>query len=461
MSFTSLLLAAAARLSWRTVRELTWVVAGQAGALLASVGLTKLLASRLGVEQYGRYALAMTIAVLLNHLAFGPVTKSALRFSALFQERGQLAAFVTALRRIVGRISILVVVLVVPVAAIVAQLFGAAWALLVVAGVAFGLAQNVFFLLNAFDIAARERARAAIHQAADPAVRLAGAGVMLWLLGGSLPAALIGVILGQTAITLSQGLFLARSRARVPASPGEGPADEAAASAAGRTVIGFAKFFMLAGAFGWLQVASDRWAVKAFLDDAAVGSFAVAYQIAAVPSLVLAGCLSQFISPIVFRRAQGGTSPVALAAARRAIAAGVAALSALTVVSAAVAAVFGERIAVLVTSSAYRASGAYVAPLVLGLGMMQIGHMLSLLPVSSNRLRGHVAVKILHSVVAVLLNVFSVRAYGLPGLCLAAIASGLVYLALVMANNARIMRTLDSDAVPDLPVPELMESASR
>jgi hypothetical protein len=56
---------------------------------------------------------------------------------------------------------------------------------------------------------------------------------------------------------------------------------------------------------------------------------------------------------------------------------------------------------------------------------------------------------------AVVLNAVSVRAYGLPGLCVAAVASGAVYVVLVLANNHRIMRTLAPDVVPALPKPLL------
>src|SRR5262245_57699069 len=206
MSFASLLAAASARLSWRTVRELAWVAAGQGAALVGSMGLTKVVASRLGTEEYGRYALALTLAVLLNQFLLGPVTTAAIRYFAVFRDERRLPVLVAALRRIVGRITAGLTLCLVPAAAIVAYRAGATWALALVAAAAFGVAQNVYGLLTGLEIAARHRTRAAIHQAADPVCRLAGAALALWALGPSLLAALIGITAGQALVALSQAL---------------------------------------------------------------------------------------------------------------------------------------------------------------------------------------------------------------------------------------------------------------
>jgi hypothetical protein len=73
---------------------------------------------------------------------------------------------------------------------------------------------------------------------------------------------------------------------------------------------------------------------------------------------------------------------------------------------------------------------------------------------SSNRLRGHLAIKIAHGMFAVVLNLAAVRAYGLPGLCAAAMLGGAVYVVLVLLNNNRIMRTFAPAVVP-VPTPLL------
>jgi O-antigen/teichoic acid export membrane protein len=436
------------QLSWRTTRELGWVLAGQAAALAGSIGLTKIIASRLGTEQYGRYALGLTAAVFLNQFVIGPLTTAAIRYFSTYRDNGLLQPYLRALRRLIAGIAVLVLIAVVPAAALLVRYQGTEWAALIVAAAVFGLVQNVFGLLNSLDIAARHRARAAVHQAADPAVRLLVASVLLWVLQPSAVVAMVAIAIAMTLVALSQAV--AAKRATLEPQTGSSPVrhfERSDTISAARTLVSYAKYFMVAGLFAWLQLSSDRWALKIYLDDASVGIFAAAYQLASVPSIVLASCVSQFFSPIVFQRARDGNSPASIAEARHVIRVGTMVLILLTVASGAVAAVAGERLVVLFTSPEYRSSGPYVAPLVLGLGLLQIGHMLSLLAMSSNKLKGHLAVRILHGVCAVVLNALAVRTFGLAGLCWASIVSGLIYVVLVLANNARIMRTLSPDAV--------------
>lgn len=445
------------QLSWRMTRELGWVFAGQAAALVGTIGLTKVVASRLGTGEYGQYALGLTAAVFLNQVLMGPVTTAAFRFFSTYRDSGRLEPFRRALVWIVAAIVGVVMVIAVPVAAIVARSQSPEWAVLIVAAAVFGIIQNVFGLLNGLDIAGRHRARAAFHQALDPAVRLAICALLLWVFGPTALVAMLGVTVGMTLVTVSQSLTsheLAGRRA--PDARQSSESRQAETRAAARTIVGYAGYFMVAGLFAWLQLSSDRWAVKVYLDDASVGIFAAAYQLASVPSVVLASCVSQFFSPIVFQRARDGQTTAAMADARYVIRVGTLVLIVLIAAGAAVAAVLGEQLIVWFTSDAYRESGRYVAPLVVGLGLLQVGHMLSLFAMSSNRLNGYLAVKATHGVCALVLNVLSVWLFGLAGLCWASVVSGLIYLVLVLVNNARIMRTMSSEAIAAVsPLPVL------
>lgn len=431
------------QLSWRVTGELGWVMAGQAAALLGSVGLTKIVASRLGTEQYGRLALGLTAAVFLNQFLFGPVTVSAVRYFSAYRETGRLAPFIRALAKMALSATALVLVVLVPVTIVIFERRGWQWAALVALASVFGIFQNVFGLFNGLDAAARNRVRVAAHQAADPALRLVFAAAALWALSRSAVAAMLGMAIAMGLTMGSQVLLfrrteVARSKAN-DATDGRAPgSDERAIT---KTLVGYSKYFLIAGIFTWLQLSSDRWALKMYLDDSAVGLYAAAFQLASVPGVVLAGCLSQFFSPIVFQRASDGASAAGLRQARQAIMAGTLLLSALVLGSTAVATIIGEPLIVMLTSPAYGASGPYLAPLVLGLGLLQIGHMLSLVPLSTNRLRGHLVVRIVHGSVATLMNILGAKHFGVAGLCVASILGGLIYIVLALLNNARIMRT--------------------
>jgi O-antigen/teichoic acid export membrane protein len=427
--------------TWRRTTEFSWVLAGQAAGLVGSIGLTKVLTSQLGTEEYGRFALGLTVAVLLNQFLFGPITVAGVRYFSPYRDSARLQPFMRALWRLTAVTAAMVFVAALIALPIVFRHYGGEWAALIGLAAVYGVVQNVFGLFNGLDAAARNRGRVAVHQALDPALRLAVSALALWFLSRSAWAAMLGVSVAMCLVMTSQVALFRRSIMPYRCVVNQ------ETSATTRNLLGYAKYFVVAGVFTSLQLSSDRWALKLYLNDSAVGVYAAAYQLASVPSVVLAGCVAQFFSPIVFQRAQDGTSVASLHHARQAIVIGALVLGALVAVSTLAAAVLGEPLIVLFTSKAYRASGPYIAPLVLGLGLLQIGHMLSLVALSSNRLKGHLVVRVIHGLVATTLNIWATRYFGVPGLCVALIVGSAVYVALVLFNNARITRSLTLPAV--------------
>ncbi len=85
-------------LSRRHASDLSWLVIGQAGALVLGVISIKLLTS-MGMDAYGRYALALTVAALLGALVFGPAEQGFLRFYFPAAERGTSRTYLGVLYR--------------------------------------------------------------------------------------------------------------------------------------------------------------------------------------------------------------------------------------------------------------------------------------------------------------------------------------------------------------------------
>jgi O-antigen/teichoic acid export membrane protein len=69
----------------------------------------------------------------------------------------------------------------------------------------------------------------------------------------------------------------------------------------------FIKPFLIFGIFGWIQSASDRWALQTYTTEADVGKFAVLFQIGFLPIGMASNFLSNLISPILFRVSGNGS----------------------------------------------------------------------------------------------------------------------------------------------------------
>lgn len=426
----------------RLAREFGWVGLGQTLSLVATIGLTKLLTSRLGPEHYGQLALALTAATLVNQAVLGPLTTAANRFFVVYAERGALTALLSAINGIFRSASALVVLLGL-IAGALAVAAGVDADLLILLGLGLGLGVigNYYSLFNTMEVAGRRRESAAFHQAADPALRLAAAGVLVAWLGPSPSVAMLGLAAGTALALLSQRRVFLRRLGMASAPPAE-LLDRAAMD-----LWGYAKFYIAHGGLVWLVVASDRWMLKTFTTDADVGIYAAAFQIASLPSIVLAGAFAQFMTPIVFQRAGDATDAARNRLALSAIRIGVLGVSSFVGVSALVALVIGEQILVAFTSEAFRESAPYLPILILALGAMQVGQMLSLVPATTfGRMRAYVVLRIVHGLGALVLNAIAARYFGLAGVCVSQLAIGVTLVVLLAWNNARPPRSLDQQS---------------
>ena len=421
----------------RLIRELGWVAAGQAAALLVGVVLTKVLTSSLGPEEYGRFALALTVPTLLNQTLFGPLTVAVMRFFSTYAERGLLETMLAVVARALRRAIVVLALASVAVALAVGLLSeDVSWALLVIAAFAFGVVYSLFSLYNTMQVAQRKRIDAAAHQALDPASRLLGATAAIVTLGPSAVSAMLGLIVGAMGVAMSQARSFRRSlRIARPEPRASAPTDVA------RELWDYGRYYLYFGWSTWALLASDRWALKTFGNDAGVGTYAAAFQLASLPATVAAGAFAQFVIPIVFQRAGDASD-----AARRRRALTTITLSTLVMavfigVSAVVALLAGEPIVVLFTSDAFRQGGAYLPLLVIGLGLMKIGHLLALVPTSFNQMRAYTAIKIGHSLGAVLANAVAAWGFGVVGVCVAQLLIGIAFVILMLWNNVRILRT--------------------
>jgi len=415
-------------------KEMVWVVSGQLMVLCASVLCTKVFASQLGQEQYGRLALGLTLPVLINQFFFGPITTTVVRYYSAYQEAGLLRSLLSVVYRFVGGLTGIFFSVGAVVCLGIARVQGFAWGWIFFSALVYGLLQNAQSLLNGMQVAARRRANAAIHQALDPCSRLLLGGLAILCLGKSAEAAVTGYAVGMTLVLLSQRYWFNRT---LPAEEAVRPDQFQSIRA---TLWNFAKYIILFGCFTWGPLVSDRWGLKIFLGDASVGLYAVVVQLASVPSVVLAGSLHQLVNPIVFQRAGDASDSVRVVAAMRVIRLGVLGMMAWIGFCAMVAAWLGAPILEICSSPAYRSGAPYLPLVVVGLGLMQVGHMLGLIPMIMNDLRLLTVCKIVHSLVAVIINIAGAWLYGVMGIALACIITGVLYVGMMVWNNAGLVR---------------------
>jgi O-antigen/teichoic acid export membrane protein len=429
----------------RLVREFAVMAVGQAAALLAAIVTVKVLTLNLGQAEYGRLALGMTVPILLNQFLFGPLALGLMRYYSISVELNQQRDLTSVAARSTAVLATLVIVVGLPLCAIAGMRRGHLWGWLFAGMLVYGIVSSTQGFFGSVYAAARLRGLAAISQLVDPLVRLLCGVAAVLFVGRSAVAVAWTFAIGMLIATAVQWLVYWRSQLSLPEST------PMARRALTRNLWHYSKYVIGFGGFSWMQVASDRWALDAFGGVAAVGIYAYAYQVASLPILVVGGAIAQFLNPIIFQRAGNLEDSAKRATAMRTTWIGVALLFALMICGSAAALLFGERIALLLGSEQFRKSGDYIWILVLGLGAVQMGHMIGMIPLTLKRLRGHSVVRIVVGLFAVAVNVFAARQFGLRGVVIASVVIGVFYCMLAAANAFRLLNGSADDSAASEP----------
>jgi O-antigen/teichoic acid export membrane protein len=279
----------------RLTKEGSWIVLGQAAAVLGSLAGVRLLTELLDPAAYGELALGLTAAALVNQTVLGPLANGITRFYAPALEQSDTGGYLRAVRRLVIAATIFILLLVLLTIMVLLAVGRAQWTGIATAALAFATFSGYNAILNGMQNAARQRAIVALHQGVESWLRfLVAAGLLLWL-GANSGAAMAGYALAAVLVLGSQYAFFRRIIPEHGASAQSGHWQ--------RQVWNYSWPISVFGAFTWVQVASDRWSLQLFTTTEEVGTYAALFQLGYYPMAMASTMAMQFLAPIFYQRA--------------------------------------------------------------------------------------------------------------------------------------------------------------
>jgi O-antigen/teichoic acid export membrane protein len=415
----------------RLFKEGSWILLGQIMMVVGSLAGVRLLTELLTSDAYGELALGMTVATLVNQIILGPLGGGVLRFYAPAVERGDVAGYFNATKKLM-LLAAMVIILIVLFS--IAGLFFAGqtqWVPITVSALVFSILGGYSANLSGILTAARQRSIVAIHQGIDPFLRASiAAGLILWV-GMSSAVAMIGYVIAALLTLGSQAYFF---RKVVPTN------------LLSKNNINWHqdiwKYSWPIGIFGvftWLQLASDRWALQIFSSTKDVGSFAVLYQLGYTPIALITGMASQFLVPILFQRAGDSTDSERNSDVYK-LSWRLTWLSLLlTGIAFLVAILLHDKIFGILVAEEYR-SVSYLLPwIIIAGGMFASGQSLANSLLAQMKTRELIIPKIASALLGLTLNFAGAYWYGIVGIVGAAIFFSIVYflwmVVLVMSSN--------------------------
>lgn len=279
----------------RLAKEGSWIVAGQIAAILGALVLVRVLTEYLEPEQYGQLALGLTVASLVNQVVMGGVTMGISRFYSIAAEKNDLPGYLFASRRLMGFATAVVVAIAVVLMVGLLWLGYSQWIGLAAAALVFSVFSAYNGSLSCIQNAGRQRAVVAFHSGLDAWLKiLLAIGVIFWL-GSSSTAVILGYALSSLLVSGSQ-LFFMRRLNHSQDEKLQAPTNW------GGQIWAYSLPFSTWGVFTWAQQASDRWALQAYASTQDVGLYAVVFQLGYVPIGLVTGLAMTFLGPILYQR---------------------------------------------------------------------------------------------------------------------------------------------------------------
>lgn len=425
--------------SVRIARELGWIIAGQFVTTLGALVLVRVLTELLTPAEFGRLALSLTVAGLVNQLLLGGLNNGIVRYYPVAVEAGQMAGYRAAALRLTAWATVVVLVTAALSAAVLPACGASGAVVPVLAASLYAVVGGANSTLGGIQNAARHRAVAAVHAAAESWLRVGLAFMMVLALGPHSHAALGAYGLAALLVLVSQALYVHRLT-----TPTAVPAAAHAANSESRwrkDILRFSWPFCAWGPFTWAQQSSDRWALEVFGSTTDVGLYIATFQLGYSPIGLLSGLVMTFLQPILNQRSGAGND-VARNLDTHRITWRVTWVSlAVTLAGVVVATLAHEWIFMLLVAAPYRQASVLLPWVVLAGGLFAAGQLLSTKLSAELRPADMMLMKIVTSMAGVAFNVAGAWWFGAAGVVGGLVAYSLVFFAW-MALLARRVRGL-------------------
>lgn len=280
----------------RLSKEGFWIVLGQAMAVLGSLVGVRILTGLLAPAAYGELALGMTVATLVNQTVLGPLSNGVSRFYAPALEQADLGGYLNAVRRLMLSATGVIVLMILLTVAGLLIAGRTEWIVIATAALVFAILSGYNSILSGIQNAARQRSIVALHQGMESWARFLVAAGLLVLLGATSAVAMVGYAMAVILVLGSQYIFFRKIALKnVNIADNEKSWRE--------QMWAFSWPISIFGMFTWMQIASDRWALKLFSTTQEVGLYAVLFQLGYYPISMATGMAVQFLAPIFYHRA--------------------------------------------------------------------------------------------------------------------------------------------------------------
>jgi O-antigen/teichoic acid export membrane protein len=421
--------------------EIFWILLGQAGVLLGGMTGIKLLTQWVSPVEFGRFALANTLVLLIGTNVFGPVGQWGMRFWSVTGERRERAVFSRFTGKIIYKLSLWILWIGAGSAAVIIFLKDWSWGMLIFMSIIAGILSGWAGVRLSIFMAARERKRVGlINTCAAFAKPLAGV-LLIYLFVADAILILAGYVISLCVVVIvCENQF----KKLVNTDSQNRPENKTTGNhRLKKELSAFIWPFYAWGIFGWMHQSCDRWAIQSFHGTDVVGAFFVISQLAVYPLVAGSSFLSALFIPIAYQKAGGLVSGSDFRSASKIISVmtGFYFIGAVSLILVYV--FFHEQVVLLISSDRFTVYSTYLPWLTGAWALYYLGQMFAGFGLLANKPGLYLAPIIISGVLVTMLSFLLSSRYGVPGVVWAIGIAGAVYVLWAFMVSFSLIRKVE------------------
>jgi O-antigen/teichoic acid export membrane protein len=395
----------------------------------------KILTS-MGLQEYGKYALVISLSALLSSVFYGPVEQGFVRYYYDYAAQGMARDFIALFYK-VSFLSGSIFFVLTLFATAVSFIFGTYKPVLFIA--AAGLFVILWATTNPFNSllnVLRKRKANAIIQIVERAIAIT---LLYGIFYFDALTALSVLIVLSIATAL---MIIVKVRFLDECITHEWVKNQQKTLKYRQEVVNaIGKFSMPFGIWGmanWLQSNSERWIIAKYLSVSDVGIYAVMMAVATYLIAVPYGVIAQFVTPIIYERFSHPLDALKINEGYGLLKCFVVSVMVLMLFSLLLTAIVGREILLQISNNKFVGYWHILPFLCLGTGFFYIGQALTTQGMLLNVPEKYLFPKIASGVIAVIANILCLKLIGLTGIAVSISVTGFIYMIMIIYVNTKL-----------------------
>ncbi len=424
------------KISPDSVSEMGWVAAGQAANVLFSFIILKIL-SKLGTENYGIYALVVSIAVFVGMIFYTPLSQGFIRFYYHYLERKLTKTFVGLIYKVLI-FSVTVLLALSIISLLTPHLIDTAQpGVFFLAAGLYVITSKINEFFNSVLNLIRKRKQNSLLQGSEKAVTIVLLSILLF--SGSLHLSYVLFVL--VIVTLSSSAAkISIFRRSLPEEPAKSTENVSSSkSEMSRNLLKYMTPFFIWGFSGWLQLNGEKWIINGILSTSDVGIYAMMLGLVNGLVIVPFTVISDFWTPIIFKQYSDLNNNQNIKLGMQYIRINSVVIFCVAVFSSVVTYFWGRELIILISNPEYAVYWYLLPLLCMGTGLFYTGQALTVHGMALNVPKKYLPPKVSVGFVSVALNILMIKIFGLSGVAYTILTIGALYLIYIAVINRKLL----------------------